>query len=391
MKKILTIVTIIAIVIFAGCMIDESHAYTPSELDFEWNKWDTYYDMTKKASFDAANFYDAWDKATGKWIKVAVIDSFENNYYHWVWIESLITADHNDWGIVWYAPDAEVIRYNYCSGFSCRHNELIWILDEIKTRWDIKVINLSVSWRNKEYSAKLKELTEAGIMVVSTLHNKEYLTNSFHCEDDSIICVWNYLYNKNTKVIKNWERFYNSTEHINVLGNGYYPEMDDGNWGTHRKVWTSFAAPQVASVIAMMLEIDPTLTYAEIRDKLISTWTKVSNWDVALNASAALDSLWDMKMWWDQSTTEDNQEVVQPIETKPVVIVPTPKPVVIVPTPKPVQPTVDMELATRIIKLEKRLTDQNTEMIKIKEQLRKQEERLTWVENIINKLKSIFY
>jgi hypothetical protein len=50
-------------------------------------------------------------------------------------------------------------------------------------------VNLSVTWRNKEYSAKLKELTDAGIMVVTTLQNKARISNSYHCEDNSIICV----------------------------------------------------------------------------------------------------------------------------------------------------------------------------------------------------------
>lgn len=392
MKRTLTVIIIALLIFITWCELYKANAYTPSELEFDGKKWDNYYKTTVDRSFKVPNFYDAWDLSTGKWIKVAVIDSFENNYFHWVWIESLITSWHNDWDIAWYAPDTEVVRYNYCTWASCRYAELVPILDEIKARWDIKVINLSVTRRNKDYSAKLKELADAGIMVVTTLPNRDYQSASLHCEDNSIMCVWSYIIDDSLNLTW-WDGKYKQTKYDNILGKWYYPEMDKWNGTTHRKSWTSFAAPQVASVIALMLEVNPDLTYTQVRSILKETGTKVSNWDIALNAYSAVakaKGTTELILGGDQqeSTNGDNQEVVLPVEPAPV-IEPTP---VVTPTPI-VEPTpsVDMELANRIIALEKRLTDQNAEMIKIKARLDDNENRITWLEKIVNWLKAIFY
>ena len=390
MKKTLTLL-ILTLVTYTN-----TYAYIPSELDFEWNKWDTYYNLTRYSSFEKPNFYDAWDLATGKWIKIAVIDSFENNYYHWIWIESLISSSHNDWWIVGYAPGAEVVRYNYCSASSCRYGELVWILDKIKERWDIKIVNISTTYRNKDFSAKLKELADSGIMIVTTLNNKVILANSYHCEDNSIICVWSYYTHTSFKDWT-WYRFKSNFYHniINtteILGKWFYPEMLDSYGWTHRKTWTSFAAPQVSSLIALMLEVNPNLTYEQVRSIIIETWDELDKWwDVAINAYKAVQKAKEVN--WEFSPTTPIEPT--PIEEswdnnseKEVVTPPTVTPTPVTPSP---WTNIDLELATRIIQLEKRLTDQNTEIIKLKAQIKEQEERLTWVEKIVKWIRELFY
>lgn len=338
MKKLLFIVCSLLLTI-------NTYAYTPTEFNET-----VYPEITKTSSFEVSWFTKAWDIATGKWVKIAVIDSFENNYYHGVWIDSLIWSDHNDGWIVWYAPDAEVIRYNFCTWRSCRYQKLIPILDKIKDRWDIKIVNISATYINKDFSSKLKELTDDGIMVVTSLPNKTYKRASLHCNDDSIICVWSYFY-KRDWTITQWDTKYKSMSHSNILGKWYYPQMDKGNWTTHRRPWTSFATPQISSAIALMLEVNPDLTYKEIRETLLTTWTEVPNGDVVLNVHKALLTL-DPKLWW--------EEVV------------TPEPIVV---PAPIED-------------ESTNTD-NQKIVELENKIKTLEARILFLESILNKIKSL--
>ena len=65
------------------------------------------------------------------------------------------------------------------------------------------------------------------------------------------------------------------------LGTGIRTTDSDG--GYYTVTGTSYAAPHVAGVVALMLEIDSTLTYKEVREILAKTAKKIGGYEYDTN------------------------------------------------------------------------------------------------------------
>ena len=286
--------------------------------DFEFVEYNCVYSPCMSANdyhfnnqwhLSAINASDAWDITTGNpSIKVAVIDdgvllTHEDLYYGNDSYSNLSITDNVDYvsstdhtpntshgtgvaGVIGaktnnnYVGVAGVAGGYGCSGatiISYRTNYtsshiISAIYDAVNK--GVKVINLSiVGGYNSNLSNALDYAYNNGVTVVCASGN-DSSSVSFPASHQYTIAVGNI----NQSYQRANDSNYGSGLDLVAPGTGIWTTCKN----TDGKYWailgTSFAAPQVAGVVALMLSINPTLTPSQIRNTLQSTCTKISGY-----------------------------------------------------------------------------------------------------------------
>ncbi len=295
----------------------ESNRYASASPDFAYNGFEISYDPevhqqwglynSEYKGFDIS-VSNAWNYATGKGVNVAVVDQgVDHKHYdlatnmsymvytpagdsiiaNWKVIDIahgtqcagiIASARNNGVGTAGVAPDAKIAKILTHLNMAPAQSEEIMQGFSWATENAIDI--LSCSWQSVE-DDKTKEAIQLAlskgrngkgcIIIKSAGNNGRWIT--FPGTVEGVITVANMQQdgslNKNSS----------HGENLFITAPGTDIRTTDANGGYCTVTGTSYAAPHVAGVVALMLEIDPSLTYKEVREILAKTAKKIGTYE----------------------------------------------------------------------------------------------------------------
>ena len=298
----------------------ESNHYASASPDFAYNGSEISYDPEVRQQWGLYNseykgfdisVSNAWNYATGKGVNVAVVDrgidhkhidlaaNMGYSYYtmgeddekdwnteifsHGTQCAGIIAAIRNNGnGTVGVAPDSKIIEIRAYIKNACAQNKdvangIVWAAEN-----GADIINCS--WQCAEggdvNDAIGKALSQGrngrGCIIVKSAGNTG---DSITCPGniDGVIAVANMQ--QDGTLHKTSSHGYN----LFITAPGTNIRTTNSNFGTCSKTGTSYAAPHVAGVVALMLEIDSTLTYKDVREILAKTAKKIGDYEYDTN------------------------------------------------------------------------------------------------------------
>ena len=287
-----------------------------------WHLFFTDNDFTTSYAIDRdahINIQRAWDITKGSGVKVAVIDkSFEPTHediadnvvltynaddgstdvtgtgtepFHGNTCSGHVGAIDNDIGIIGSAPESELILIKYGNTDAADIRAFDKALSE-----GVKVI--SCSWGSYDVppslASKLQEVYDAGVTVIFAVGNEAISLDDIYINDESELsfvigvgasCENNDVcgysnYGVNIDIIAPGGEHFNS---IGLLGLDNSGESGDSNQkelvnnNYNFDSGTSYSAPLVAGVVALMYSVNPDITPMRVREILIQTSQKVGD------------------------------------------------------------------------------------------------------------------
>lgn len=247
-------------------------------LEDEWAKWDL--DMID-AQLSAAQGY------MGQGIRIGVVDSgvaphpdlvqnllpgynyvdsnrnTADTYGHGTFVCGILAAQENHQGIVGVAPLAKLVPLKCFNGSSANVSLLCSAIYDAVNTYHCQIINLSFAMKNAVNSEALQQAiqyaTQKGAIVVAAAGNFGGTELYYPAAYDNVIGVG--AIDRNGAVWSGSQRnesVFLTAPGVNVKSTG----ISDG--GYRLGSGTSYAAAQVSGAIAVLLSIDPTLTYQQI-------------------------------------------------------------------------------------------------------------------------------
>jgi len=243
---------------------------------------------------------ECWELATGKNVNIYILDTggdvnhpeLKNNvkgtynavtgnldvtdvYGHGTHVSGISGADDNKIGMIGVAPDANIYLVNIFAGEGANLFDYLAGLDWVKNHQvdGPKVVNLSIGSPDASYleEEKLTELYDAGITVVAAAGNDGdfYADINFPGRYDTTIAA------ASSRGDDNISDFSSKGKGVDLAapGDGIISAVPGG--GYQQWSGTSMAAPFVTGIVGLMLEINPKLTPAEIKDRLTKTATDI--------------------------------------------------------------------------------------------------------------------
>ena len=332
-KKIL--ISLIVISIFNGCgkSSDTSSIEAPTTISEEAPQNEPYFkylwhldssnsplnSMGYTINEDAdINILDAWSITKGGGVKVAVIDceldvnhediksnivqSYNadtgsndisdevNSGYHGTTCMGFISSPINSKGIVGVAPEASLLAVKQCIPSDSKTIKAF----EYAKNQGAKVV--SCSWGTGDVSQavadEIKSLYDAGITVIFASGNErtdfDYKFTYDESELDWVIGVGGTTEENEVTYYSNYGSNIDiiapagdKGTSIGVLGLDSLGDGDHQNGIVNEKYYftegTSFSAPIVAGVVALMYSVNPNITPQRVREILISTADKIGN------------------------------------------------------------------------------------------------------------------
>ena len=299
--------------------LDSYSSYLKQTGDFEFVDYNAYYNpyLTPNDTYisdqwylNAINIYDTWNITTGSsTIKVAVIDNgvssthpdlgsnlspYEGYDYvdnvcpsttgarHGTMVAGVLGAKTNNYigiaGVAGGNNSVGVTIIPYRTNYS--NDQVISALEDAVSK-GVKVVNMSFGGGyNDALDQAITYAYNSGVTIVCASGNGSSSSLPFPASHNYTIAV-GASNESNEKCY--WSNYGNG---IDLIAPGENIKSTDYNSGYNSYFTdsgTSFAAPQVAGVAALMLSVNPTLTPSQIRSKLRSTCTKLSGY--SYNAS----------------------------------------------------------------------------------------------------------
>ena len=299
--------------------LDSYTSYLKQTGDFEFVDYNAYYNpyLTPNDTYisdqwylNAINIYDTWNITTGSsTIKVAVIDNgvssthpdlgsnlspYEGYDYvdnvcpsttgarHGTMVAGVLGAKTNNYigiaGVAGGNNSVGVTIIPYRTNYS--NDQVISALEDAVSK-GVKVVNMSFGGGyNDALDQAITYAYNSGVTIVCASGNGSSSSLPFPASHNYTIAV-GASNESNEKCY--WSNYGNG---IDLIAPGENIKSTDYNSGYNSYFTdsgTSFAAPQVAGVAALMLSVNPTLTPSQIRSKLRSTCTKLSGY--SYNAS----------------------------------------------------------------------------------------------------------
>ena len=301
--------------LFFGCGggdLSTSNNTEENYFKYQWNinPNSIYYDEGRVTRGADINLPPAWQYNKGEGVKVAVIEScfdtthkdLRDNIYlaynaetrefyhngencqgldddeknHGNEVAGVIAGVENSFGIIGVSPKVNLILISVKLS-NTDESSLLYAFDYAKNH-GVKVINCS--WGSghisQPLSDKLQEMKDSGITVVFSSGNDDLDLDQVgvddESEDPSVIGV------SATDEDNDIAYYSNYGSNIDILapgGNyiGIYTTENDNKYD--KVAGTSFAAPEVSGVVALMYAKNPNLTFGEIYQKLTKTTDKV--------------------------------------------------------------------------------------------------------------------
>ena len=253
---------------------------------------ETYYD--DQYSIPLTNVDDAWAISSGQGITVAVIDTgidtdhvefegriselsynsrtqtvgleaVEDDHGHGTMVAGVVAAGDNDYGVIGVAPHAEIlaIKANNENMLAFR---AFYVIEAIlyATEVGVDIINASVAFTsyNPTMNQAVQNAVAAGILFVAASGNTGSKRAIYPAAFNNVISVGSL--NNETEI----DGFSTSHETVDFAapGSSILMPYRDGDYISSSG--TSFASPHVAGIAALMLQVYPDLTPAEVEQKL---------------------------------------------------------------------------------------------------------------------------
>lgn len=258
-------------------LLESTEPYTDALLP---NKWD----LTMIDSRYAWNF-DCY----GADVKIGVIDSgtiahpdiknnilsgynyitesadVEDNIGHGTFVNGIIAAEINDIGIVGVAPEAKIIPLKcFDVGYKTTVSTISKAVKDAVDKYDCDIINMSLGLT--QYSETLEDAinyaVDKGCIIIASVGNTGEESVYYPAAFDNVIGVG--AVDSNAMITD----FSQKNESVFVVAPGQAIISTNMNGSYSEKKGTSFSAPMVSGIIALLLDIDQDLTLETIKSIL---------------------------------------------------------------------------------------------------------------------------
>ena len=223
---------------------------------------------------------EAWNLATGKGIKIAVIDSgisehpdlnvaggtsFIDNSYsdstgHGTLVAGVLAAKNNEIGAVGIAPDAELYSVKIMADSGKLSDAIKGIRWSIDNDMDIIVMSFGLERYSKSFEEAINEAYSKGILLIAAAGNSN-AEIMYPAKYNSVIAVGSINENNERS---SFSSFGDKLELMEAGQNVLSTHLDGYAYASG----TSLAAPAAAGIAALMKQKDPLLTNEQIRQKL---------------------------------------------------------------------------------------------------------------------------
>lgn len=282
---------------------DELEEYLEAGI-VEWYEEDYEVELFDEEPLQSDNSYFKWDlelinagmsgkiRCVGQKVKVGVIDSgivnhpallesilegynfldnttdVTDNKGHGTFVSGMITADENDSGVTGIAPLADIVPLKcFDNGVKTRVSTIISAIEAAVEVYDCDIINMSFGITS--YSEKLEEAVknavDKGVILVASVGNGGGEGLYYPAAYDEVIGVGSV--DKNNE--KSYFSQYNSSVFVTAPGEEVISTSKDGGYSA--KSGTSFSAPLVSGMIAVMKSVDEDISFCEVKEYLKSS------------------------------------------------------------------------------------------------------------------------
>lgn len=304
--------TELGVTTFATSSIDQYEALTTYPTGFSSNDLIeiethvTYQDepeVDHMYHLESINVFDAWKLSSGDGVTVAIIDTgididhveFEgrildtsyNAYHRQVGLEhvdddkghgtdvaSVIAAGDNGIGIIGVAPQVDllVIKANYDNTSSFRMSAVLQgILYAMDQEVDIINLSLGTTTFNQAFEDTILEATKQGIIVIGASGNNGKELAFYPAAYSASISVGSISSNDVVSFFSNYH------ESLDVVAPGHNIKVTSLGGSTATVSGTSFAAPMVSGVVALLKSYMPTLSVEDIKERLYTSATDLGD------------------------------------------------------------------------------------------------------------------
>jgi len=252
---------------------------------------------------ESINIFDAWKLSSGAGVTVAVIDTgididhveFEgrilntsyNAYHREVGLEhvdddkghgthvaSVIAAGDNGLGVIGVAPQVDllVIKANYDDTSSFRMSAVLQgILYAMDQEVDIINLSLGTTTFNQAFEDTILEATKQGIVVVGASGNNGRELAFYPAAYTASISVGSISSNDIVSFFSNYH------ETLDLVAPGHNIKVTSFGGSIVTASGTSFAAPMVSGVVALLKSYMPTLSVEDIKERLYASATDLGD------------------------------------------------------------------------------------------------------------------
>lgn len=195
-----------------------------------------------------------------------------DDHNHGTHCAGVIGASHNSIGIKGVMADVEIVAIKFLSARGGTTEDAIL---SVQYAIDVGVDVMSNSWGGGGFSQALKDAiiaaNNAGIVFVAAAGNSNsdndarptYPTNY---EVDNVIAVGSHT-GKGTR--SSFSNYGAKTVHVMAPGSGILSTVRGGKYANMSG--TSMACPHVSGIAGLLLSVEPNLTPAEVRDRMVNT------------------------------------------------------------------------------------------------------------------------
>lgn len=195
-----------------------------------------------------------------------------DDHNHGTHCAGVIGAAHNGQGIRGVMADVEIVAIKFLSASGGTTEDAIL---SVQYAIDIGVDVMSNSWGGGGFSQALKDAIEAadkaGIVFVaaagnSNSNNDSKPTYPTNYELDNVISVGSHT-GKGTR--SSFSNYGSETVHVFAPGSDIYSTVRNGRYASMSG--TSMACPHVSGIAGLLLSVEPNLTPAEVRARMVSS------------------------------------------------------------------------------------------------------------------------